>query len=164
MSTNWLDFGAGIYALLGGSNIGVIISEGRAVMVDAGLDRSVSRKALREIEALHARLEALVLTHGHVSMWHYALNYLRLLVTGRKINVRAFRERLAKLYPSADLIIFGHTHFQLHEIINGRHFVNPGAAYPHLLNHHCVQYCELIITAAGQILVNKQSLPGEQHV
>jgi len=32
------------------------------------------------------------------------------------------------------------------------------------LNHHCVQYCELIITAAGQILVNKQSLPGEQHV
>jgi len=65
MSTNWLDFGAGIYALLGGSNIGVIISEGRAVMVDAGLDRGVSRKALREIEALHARLEALVLTHGH---------------------------------------------------------------------------------------------------
>ncbi len=112
-----------------------------------------------EVNGIHV-----VLTHGHVSMWQYALNYLRLLVTGRKINVRAFRERLAKLYPSAELIIFGHTHFQLHEIINGRHFVNPGAAYPHLLNHHRVQYCELIITAAGQILVNKQSLPGEQHV
>ncbi len=47
-----------------------------------------------------------VLTHGHVSMWHYTLNYLRLLITGRKVNVRAFRERLAKLYPEADLINF----------------------------------------------------------
>lgn len=65
MSTDWRDFGDGTYALLGGSNIGVIVREGRAVMVDAGLDRSVSKKALRQIEALGARLEAIVLTHGH---------------------------------------------------------------------------------------------------
>lgn len=65
MTTDWRDFGDGTYALLGGSNIGVIVREGRAVMVDAGLDRSVSKKALRQIEGLGARLEAMVLTHGH---------------------------------------------------------------------------------------------------
>lgn len=65
MSANWLDFGGGAYALLGGSNIGVITREGRAIMIDAGLDRSVSKKALRQIEALGARLEALIITHGH---------------------------------------------------------------------------------------------------
>ncbi|MDX9956364.1 MAG: MBL fold metallo-hydrolase, partial [Anaerolineae bacterium] len=65
MSANWLDFGGGTYALLGGSNIGIITHEGRAIMVDAGLDRSVSKKALRQIEALGARLEALIITHGH---------------------------------------------------------------------------------------------------
>lgn len=111
-----------------------------------------------DINGLHV-----VLTHGHVSMWHYALNYLRLLITGRKINVRAFRERLEKLYPEADLIIFGHTHYQLHEIINGKHFINPGAAYPHLLNHRRIQYCELTITAAGDIQVRKLSLPDRQN-
>ncbi|MEL7645390.1 MAG: metallophosphoesterase family protein [Anaerolineaceae bacterium] len=105
-----------------------------------------------------------VLAHGHVSMWHYALNYLRLFITGRKVNVRAFRERLEKLYPEADLIIFGHTHFQLHEISDGKHFVNPGAAYPHLLNHRSIQYCELTITAAGEIQVRELSLPEGQQV
>lgn len=65
MNTNWLDLGTGAHVLLGGSNIGVITHEGRAIMVDAGLDRSVSKKALRQIEALGARLEALIITHGH---------------------------------------------------------------------------------------------------
>ncbi len=65
MSTNWLDLGAGAYTLLGGSNIGVLAAEGRAVLVDAGLDRTVSKKALRQIETLGAQLEAIVLTHGH---------------------------------------------------------------------------------------------------
>lgn len=65
MNNDWLDFNDGTYALLGGSNIGVIAREGRAVMVDAGLDRSVSKKALRQIEGLSARLEAVLLTHGH---------------------------------------------------------------------------------------------------
>lgn len=65
MNANWLGFGAGAHALLGGSNIGVIACGERAIMVDAGLDRSVSKKALRQIEAQGARLEALVITHGH---------------------------------------------------------------------------------------------------
>lgn len=65
MPTDWLEVGAGAYALLGGSNIGVLAREGRAVMIDTGLERSASKKALREIENLGAQLEAIVLTHGH---------------------------------------------------------------------------------------------------
>ncbi len=110
-----------------------------------------------EVNGIHV-----VLTHGHVSMWHYTLNYLRLLITGRKVNVRVFRERLAKLYPNADLIIFGHTHYQLFMRVGDMHFINPGAAYPHLLNHRQIQYCELTITAAGEIQARTMSLP-ERH-
>ena len=57
-----------------------------------------------------------------------------------------------------------YTHYQVDEIINGKHFINPGAAYPHLLNHRRIQYCELTITAAGEIQVRKFSLPDAQHV
>ncbi|HOE35606.1 MAG: metallophosphoesterase family protein [Chloroflexi bacterium] len=105
-----------------------------------------------------------VLTHGHVSMWHYTLNYVRLLITGRKVNVRAFRDRLAQRYPEADLIIFGHTHFQLFEQVGNKQFLNPGAAYPHLLNHRQIQYCELTISADGQVQARNVSLPDRVHV
>ena len=65
MSPQWHDLGNHTYALTGGSNIGVIAQEGRAVLVDAGLDRGSARKALRALEGTGARLAAVVITHGH---------------------------------------------------------------------------------------------------
>ena len=64
-ANRWYDFGNGSYVLTGGSNIGFIIHEGRALMVDAGLDPDSARKALRHLEALGASLSAIALTHGH---------------------------------------------------------------------------------------------------
>jgi glyoxylase-like metal-dependent hydrolase (beta-lactamase superfamily II) len=65
MAPQWHDFGNSTYALTGGSNIGVIAQDGRAVMVDAGLDRGSARKALRALEDTGARLAAVAITHGH---------------------------------------------------------------------------------------------------
>jgi len=65
MATKWQDFGDGTYALIGGSNIGVIAHEGRAVMIDSGLDKSSVKKALRAIDQLGMTLEAVIITHGH---------------------------------------------------------------------------------------------------
>jgi glyoxylase-like metal-dependent hydrolase (beta-lactamase superfamily II) len=65
MASEWFDFGNGTYALIGGSNIGVIAHEGRAVMIDAGLDRSSARKAIHAVEDMSVPLVAIALTHGH---------------------------------------------------------------------------------------------------
>ncbi len=61
----WHDFGNNTYALTAGSNIGAIIHEGNALLVDAGLDKDSARKALRPIEAQKARVTGILITHGH---------------------------------------------------------------------------------------------------
>lgn len=65
MATQWHELGNGNFALTGGSNIGVIVREGRAVIVDAGLDKDAAKKALRAAEGTGAKVAALVITHGH---------------------------------------------------------------------------------------------------
>ncbi len=65
MAAQWHDLGNGTYALTSGSNIGVIVQEGRAVMVDAGLDRDAARKVLRALDGVGAQLATIVITHGH---------------------------------------------------------------------------------------------------
>lgn len=100
----------------------------------------------------------ITLTHGHISMSQYALNYLRLLVTFHKLSYVRFQKYLARLYPESDLIIYGHTHYQVDEMVYGQHFINPGAAYPHRLNNYTVQYCLLTITSTGKVQALKRTI------
>jgi glyoxylase-like metal-dependent hydrolase (beta-lactamase superfamily II) len=65
LAAQWQALGNGNFALTGGSNIGVIVREGRAVIVDAGLDKDPAKKALRAVESIGAKAAALVITHGH---------------------------------------------------------------------------------------------------
>ncbi len=65
MATQWRELGNGNFALTGGSNIGIIVREGRAVIVDAGLDKDAAKKALRAVADAGAKPAALVITHGH---------------------------------------------------------------------------------------------------
>ncbi len=53
------------YHLRGGSNAGLIVHDGRALLVDTGLDRDTAKKILRHIEGLQVRLAAVVITHAH---------------------------------------------------------------------------------------------------
>jgi glyoxylase-like metal-dependent hydrolase (beta-lactamase superfamily II) len=53
------------YQLRGGSNAGLIVQGGRAVLVDTGLDRDTAKKILRQIESLKITLAAVVITHAH---------------------------------------------------------------------------------------------------
>ena len=53
------------YQLRGGSNAGLIAREGRAVLVDTGLDRDAAKKILRHVESLRMKLAAVVITHAH---------------------------------------------------------------------------------------------------
>ncbi len=53
------------YHLRGGSNAGLILHDGRAVLVDTGLDRDTAKKILRHVESLKVQLAAVVVTHAH---------------------------------------------------------------------------------------------------
>jgi glyoxylase-like metal-dependent hydrolase (beta-lactamase superfamily II) len=53
------------YQLRGGSNAGLIVQDGQAVLVDTGLDRDTARKILRHVESLKVKLAAVVITHAH---------------------------------------------------------------------------------------------------
>ena len=54
-----------IYQLRGGANAGLIVQDGRAVLVDTGVDRDTARKILRQVDALGVQLAAVVITHAH---------------------------------------------------------------------------------------------------
>lgn len=102
----------------------------------------------------------ILLTHGHVNMALYMLNYLRLLLTGQKMSLRSIEQRLAKRYPQANLVIYGHTHFQVYHQLGQQWFLNPGAAYPHKLNGHHIEYALLGISVQGEIQVELRHLAG----
>ena len=53
------------YQLRGGANAGLIVQDGRAVLVDTGLDRDAAKKILRHIESLKIALAAVLITHAH---------------------------------------------------------------------------------------------------
>jgi glyoxylase-like metal-dependent hydrolase (beta-lactamase superfamily II) len=63
--SQWVDFGNNTFAATGGSNIGFIVQDNRALMVDAGLDAAAARRAVRQFAGLGAELGGVVLTHGH---------------------------------------------------------------------------------------------------
>lgn len=53
------------YQLRGGSNAGLIVQDGLAVLVDTGLDKDAAKKILRLVEGLGLRLIAVLITHAH---------------------------------------------------------------------------------------------------
>ncbi len=55
----------GIFHLQGGSNMGLVVREGRGLLIDAGLDEDAARRALRVAEQEEVQLEAVFLTHAH---------------------------------------------------------------------------------------------------
>lgn len=56
-----------VYVLPGGTNIGVVLADdGRAVLIDSGLNDTPARKALRFVrEELGTEIAAIINTHGH---------------------------------------------------------------------------------------------------
>jgi len=55
----------GIYHLRSGVNMGLVVQDGKGLLIDAGLDKDAARRALRVAEGMGVRIEALFLTHAH---------------------------------------------------------------------------------------------------
>lgn len=114
------------------------------------------REITREINGVR-----FVLTHGHVSIKEWALNYLRLFASGHQASHLRFQKALAHLYPDANVIIYGHVHKQIDEVMNGQRFINPGVGYPEWRHNFRLHYARLDINQTGTLTVTLKSMPAE---
>jgi glyoxylase-like metal-dependent hydrolase (beta-lactamase superfamily II) len=55
----------GAYHLRAGSNAGLLVQDGRALLVDTGLDRDSARRILKHVAALDVALAGVLVTHAH---------------------------------------------------------------------------------------------------
>jgi glyoxylase-like metal-dependent hydrolase (beta-lactamase superfamily II) len=66
----------GIYHLQSGANSGLIVRDGRGILIDTGLDDDAGRRLKKALESLKVTLDAVILTHGHAD--HFGgTSYLR---------------------------------------------------------------------------------------
>ena len=101
----------------------------------------------------------IVIAHGHLSMGQYILDHFRILLTFSSIFYQFFRDRLAKRYPDADLILYGHTHTAADDQIGSQRLINVGAGYPNRLNKHQVEFGLLTIDGSGRIDYRHFAIP-----
>ncbi len=60
-----IELAPGTFHLQNGSNMGLVIRDGEALLIDVGLDEDAGCRALRVVEQKGARLTALLATHAH---------------------------------------------------------------------------------------------------
>jgi putative phosphoesterase len=65
------------------------------------------------------------LTHSHGGLRNYIVGKFHYIAEG--YNLERFKPRLLETFPSADVIVFGHTHRPVIRWANGKLFFNPGS-------------------------------------
>ena len=100
----------------------------------------------------------ITLAHGHISIWQWFLNYVVLFLFGTMSGHRKFQAKLAKKYPDADVIVYGHIHVRHDEVMDGIRFLNPGVSYPERRNQYKSQYAVLTITSEGEVQADFKSV------
>lgn len=91
----------------------------------------------------------IVLAHGHFSIWHWFWNYVYLFLTRKMHDHIFFQKKLARCYPDADVIVYGHLHFPYDEKMDGKRFLNPGVCYPEWRNNFRPAYLVLTVFPDG---------------
>ena len=100
----------------------------------------------------------ITLAHGHISIWQWFLNYVVLFLFGTMSGHRKFQAKLAKKYPDANVIIYGHIHARHDEVMDGIRFLNPGVSYPERRNQYKSQYAVLTISSEREIRAEFKSV------
>ncbi len=108
------------------------------------MDLSDGGATLPEVVALELAGRRVVLTHGHrpgfLGFWLKGLHVaaLRLGLTDNGALNERIARRLARLYPQADIIVFGHAHKPHVEWSGQTLLVNPGTVCPSRREHPTV--------------------------
>jgi hypothetical protein len=91
----------------------------------------------------------IVLAHGHGSIPLYLADKVAAILKGYRF--KRYQRPLARAFPDADLIIFGHVHRQVSKWVNNQLFFNPGSVFPCSYNHYSPQYGVITIQPDGKI-------------
>lgn len=97
----------------------IAVQGNRDTFAKMGLPRSVLIQA-GEVE--------IGLTHGHGSLWRYLVDKLHLLINGPDADF--YHRYLRDIFPTARVIVYGHTHISDETWEDGCLYFNPGAASP----------------------------------
>jgi putative phosphoesterase len=92
----------------------------------------------------------ITIAHGHHSILAYSFYFLWVKLF-KELNIERYYKHLIQDFPDADLIIFGHTHYQAAKWVGSQLLFNPGAVYPCKQNRFSPQYGIITITAEGII-------------
>jgi putative phosphoesterase len=92
----------------------------------------------------------IAIAHGHHSIINYTF-YFFLSKLFNQDNLERYYRLLIQDFPHADLIIFGHTHYQTACWVGHQLLFNPGAAYPCQQNRYHPRFGIVSITAEGVI-------------
>jgi glyoxylase-like metal-dependent hydrolase (beta-lactamase superfamily II) len=60
-----VELAPGVFHLQDGANMGLIVRDGKGLLIDAGLDKDAAKQVLRATRELDATLEGVFLTHAH---------------------------------------------------------------------------------------------------
>lgn len=129
------------------------------------LDLSSGGISLPHLVELRLAGHRVLLTHGYLpgvaSFWFKGRDVaLRLLSASDKVRFNArIARRLERLYPRADIIVFGHTHRAYVGWIGDTLVVNPGAVSPTLAERPSVARMRLGTTAPEVEILPLDSIP-----
>lgn len=124
---------AGIFHLRSGSNMGLVVRDGKALLIDTGLDADAGRRALRNIEALDVALEAVFITHAHADHFggaHFLQRRLGVPVYAPALEAAMMENPIIEplyLFSGAAPIKELRSKFTLAEPCRVDHVVEPGA-------------------------------------
>lgn len=98
------------------------------------------------------------LAHGHFSLWRYLVDLIRFMLLQHHVDYRYYQRLMQKTFPAVDLILYGHTHIQIDEVMEGQRYINPGAAFPCKKNKFHTQFAILRISSNGDIYAQLKTL------
>lgn len=91
----------------------------------------------------------IILAHGHRSIPHYVIDKWAYMTKG--YIFQRYYDHLSVDFPDADVIVFGHTHYQTARWVGNQLYFNPGAAYPCKHNHFIPEFGFLTILPDGAV-------------
>lgn len=93
----------------------------------------------------------IALTHGHGGLSQYLLDKVLYLRDGYEFH--RYQQPMSKKFPTAQIIVFGHTHQQIERRIGNQVYINPGAAFPNPINGFTAQCALLYIYPSARFEV-----------
>jgi hypothetical protein len=96
------------------------------------------------------------LSHGHGNLGHYLRDKLAYASVGYRFA--RYRELLIRSFPTARVMIFGHTHVPVCLWEDNRLFFNPGSTYPCRANDYNPRLGVLRIHPTGRVEVEHHSI------